>query len=160
DSDHDGLRDDLQRYVALTYSGQASTVTALNGMARMLQSALVDAGSENSSVNHANDMVRVTECLRSVRAADAGQVASSLLAQTINTEARLKAYLRFNEQLRGQAFPMKASAEWATSCGSGLTGLRGLITHLNASVCGGSDTTVFYGNGVLTTFEEAQDSLA
>src|SRR5436305_503579 len=40
DSDHDGVRDDLQRYIVLTYGGSPSTVDTLKNTAKVLQGAI------------------------------------------------------------------------------------------------------------------------
>ncbi len=165
DSDHDGVRDDLQRLIHLTYPGAASTITALEQAAKTVQSALVDAGSHGPAVDHATQMLRNFECLSAIRPGDSNAVSKRLLAAALNTEERGLAYLRYNDQLGGEAFPLKDPAEWRTSCdfpvsatadGQPLPELK-----RGKALCGvPKETTVFFVNGVFNDCEQAGESLA
>jgi hypothetical protein len=164
DSDHDGVRDDLQRLIHLTYPGAATTIAALEQTAKTLQSALVDAGSHAPAVDHATQMVRNFECLAAIRPGDADAVSKRLLAATLNTEERGLAYLRYNDQLGGEAFPLKDPADWRTSCGFPVSttadGQPFPEPEPDKALCGvPKDTTVFFVNGVFNDCDDAGKSL-
>lgn len=164
DSDRDGVRDDIQRHIHLTYPGQDTTIEALEQTAKTLQATLLDAGSPQRSVDHATQMVRNFECLAAIRPADAGQVRRSLLAAALNTEQRGLAHLRYNDQLGGEAFPLKDPAEWQTSCEftvSATADGQPLPDLENKALCGESkEATVFFVNGVFNDCDDASDSLS
>jgi|GEM_PF-1489543 len=164
DSDHNGVRDDLQRLIHLTYPGATSTIAALEQTAKTMQSALLDAGSHGPAVDHATQMVRNFECLAAIRPGDAEVVSKRLLAATLNTEERGLAYLRYNDQLGGEAFPLKDSSEWRTSCGFPVTatadGQALPEPAPDKALCGTpKDTTVFFVNGVFNDCDQAGQSL-
>jgi hypothetical protein len=161
DSDHDGVRDDLQRYIALTYAGSPATVSALRQTAKVVQSALLDNTSPGASINHATDLARALECLEATRPADAMTVHQNLVAQTLNTEQRGLAFLAFNDQLGGAVFPLAAVNDRASSCdATTAASLRslGLKIHPAAAQSCQQKATVFFGNGVWNTCCEAQVS--
>ncbi len=166
DSDHDGVRDDLQRNIALTYAGSQPTIRALRQMVKTLQSALVDSGSQSASLQHATQLSRDLECLAAMRPSDSGRVASELLAYALDTEARGRSYLAYNDRLGGEAFPLRDRTDWASSCQfAAAFNAEGQPVTQRASgekaVCGQSDkkATVLYVNGVYTVREDAQFNL-
>ena len=110
-------------------------------------------------------MLRNFECLSAIRPGDSSAVSKRLLAAALNTEERGLAYLRYNDQLGGEAFPLKDPSEWRTSCdfsvsatddGQPLPDLKS-----NKALCGvPKDTSVFFVNGVFNDCEQAGESLA
>jgi hypothetical protein len=161
DSNGDGVRDDLERYIALTYGGSPATVDALRRTAKAVQGAILDSASTNASIDHATDLARSVECLEAVRPADAIEVHERLVAQALDTEARGLAYLAANDQLGGTVYPLAPPSQWAGSCdsataadlrASGLAVRSGLVCQQPATA------TVFFGNGVWNTCEQAHGS--
>ncbi|MFY9826890.1 MAG: FG-GAP-like repeat-containing protein [Thermoanaerobaculia bacterium] len=165
DSDLDGVRDDLQRYIALTYGASPPTVDALRRTAKVIQGSILDSASSNASINHATDFARAIECLQSIRPTDANAVQEALVAEALNTEARGLAYLAFNDQLGGSSFPLSPPNQWAASCSVPATGDA---RALNSAITTGADTTscqpatatVFFGNGVFNTCSDAEAGTA
>ena len=164
DSDHDGVRDDLQRNIALTYAGSQPTISALRQMVMSLQHAILENGSETQSIENANQFVRDLECLGAVRPSDYRVVKGELLAMALNTEARGLAYLHYGDQLGGQGFSGKPPDDWASSCRFSLSGSEaGTPASSNvdaAAACPTSDkkVSVFFVNGVLNTPDDAEGS--
>jgi hypothetical protein len=102
DSDADGLRDDLQRHILLSYDDPA-TRSALTVIAKSFQSALLGAADKSASLNEAGRLQRGIECLYSFRS-DAKTTKNILMARVLNTRERSLAYLQFNHQLEGEIF--------------------------------------------------------
>ena len=160
DSDNDGLRDDLQRHIVFEHGAEPAVVEALRQGVVPLQDALMDAGSSTLAFEHANAMDRALECLSWLRPDDGADIYSELLAEAVNTEARLEAYLAHDEQLEGNIFALRSPTDWAASCDFDLSAFG--ITPpepKNADSCLGSSTTVVYGNGILSTRGNAISSL-
>jgi hypothetical protein len=119
DSDGDGVRDDIQRYIALTYPDSEQTRAALTQRAKSLQNAILNSGSQQASISNAEAANRSIECIYARRPNDAQEVDEALLAEFLNTEARTKAYLDFNDHLHGQIFPIKQPNQFISSCTEG-----------------------------------------
>jgi len=162
DSDLDGLRDDLQRYIALNYAGTPQTMAALRQGVVAVQEAILTS-TTSSALDQAVAYARSVECLHSTRPNDAGQVGLLMLAQILNTEARGLAYLTFSDRLGGEAFPAQEPSQWASSCTlSAATGAalgKRARTPKTKAACGEGDTTIYFGNGVWNDFAGAQQSL-
>jgi hypothetical protein len=116
DSDADGIRDDVQRYIAVTYSSCARTRAALTQLARAVQSALLGADSREASLAHMEQLVRATECLFSIMPDDAEEVKERLIAKIVDTETRGRAYLEFESHLGGEVFSSNELEHWPESC--------------------------------------------
>lgn len=104
DSDSDGVRDDVQRYIALTYPGSEKNRAALTQYAKSEQAALLDAGNREASIAHSREAQRAIECLFFVRPDDADSIHSDLQTKILNTKERSEAYIKANGQLGGQVF--------------------------------------------------------
>ncbi|QPJ60770.1 MAG: hypothetical protein G3M70_02240 [Candidatus Nitronauta litoralis] len=63
DSDNDGVRDDIQRYIELTYPESAKTRAALRQYAKAANDALENAEDKRTSINNAYKANRSQECL-------------------------------------------------------------------------------------------------
>lgn len=116
DSDKDGLRDDVQRYIVLTYPDDLRTQRALGQLARSIQAAVLDAESRGASESHAHRVARAIECLRLVRGEDATRAESELMRQVLDTEARGRAYLAYESQIESLFLPIRPADEWHKSC--------------------------------------------
>jgi hypothetical protein len=115
DSDNDGVRDDVQRYIVLTYPSSETTRVGLTQAAQALQSALIDADNKAAAVTDAHTVYNAIECLSYTLASHARHTFMLLLQQQVNTDTRTRAYLQYSDQLGGSSFPL--SADMRRSCG-------------------------------------------
>ncbi|PJE64720.1 MAG: hypothetical protein COU90_00395 [Candidatus Ryanbacteria bacterium CG10_big_fil_rev_8_21_14_0_10_43_42] len=105
DSDGDGVRDDIQRYIALTYLDSEKTRAALTQLALSIQDALLDADSEEMSITHAIEKNKAIACLVYTNGIDdAENIYDELLSPAMNTEKRGRAYIAYLGQISGQGF--------------------------------------------------------
>ncbi len=112
------MRDDIQRYIALTYPDSAKKRAALTQHAKVMQQALLDADDKEKSVQHGIEASSAGECLLYIF----GSVQSSRDARIdldtviLNTDERNYAYLAYNEQLGGEVFRLAPYDEISSSC--------------------------------------------
>lgn len=125
DSDRDGVRDDIQRYIAITYPNSAKTRAALTQVTKVMQNELLDANNKEKSILHAEESDRAITCLVYV----AGSVSTerqlrlALMPVALNTDARNKAYFAYDDQLGGQVFPGTPYDQRVTTCDFDVTTL-------------------------------------
>jgi hypothetical protein len=114
DSDGDGLRDEIQRYIALTYPDDTNARGALRQRALILSDALRDATSESAAVAHFEQIGRAAECLRFFKGdEEASRMSKELRAEFLNTRKRSLAYIQFDSQLGNHVFEFPAKDEVA-----------------------------------------------
>ena len=116
DSDQDGLRDDIQRYIALTYPDSQKTRTALRQFALALQKATLESPDKMSALNNTELMHRASECLWHIHSRNSIQMSDLLMTEFLNTMDRSRAYLVYNSKLGGNVFGGKDFDEYKTSC--------------------------------------------
>lgn len=119
DCDNDGLRDDIQRYIALTYPDSEKTRAALTQDAKATQAFLLDANDKAASIRHAQEASYAHDCLSYIYGigTDATRaIANRLRAQLLNTDERSRAYFIANDQLGGQSYPSVPLAERQLRC--------------------------------------------
>ena len=117
DSDQDGLRDDIQRYIALNYPDSQKTRDSLKELTLVTQKALLESHDERKSLDNADEMTRATECLLYIHPRRSGyEIDNLLLAEFLNTIERSRAYLDYNDKLGGHIFRGKRIDEYKTSC--------------------------------------------
>lgn len=118
DSDNNGIRDDIDEYVALHYSGTAQ-VDAANQAARANQSVLMADLQDPTSIRQSNQKLsRATACIYEVFGTSASsiepaEVSRDLEAISFNTAGRLKKYMEFNKALDGASWSLP---EGGSSC--------------------------------------------
>lgn len=102
DSDHDGVRDDVQRYIAIKYSDNKNVQNSLLQKARNYQILLAESHDKSFALKNAKIMSRDIECIWAVigyeGAADASKDIKSAI---LNTYERSRAYIRFSNDLAG-----------------------------------------------------------
>jgi hypothetical protein len=119
DSDNDGVRDDLQRWIGLSYRTDSELRSALAQLTRATETFLEGADKDQSAVI-AMDMARskARDCLRyragGIRTARG--IALSIRAEHLNTLVRSQAFLRADSKLSGQLFPASSPSTWSQSC--------------------------------------------
>ena len=103
DSDSDGIRDDVQRYIAQTYP-DAPTRKALTQVARPMLDGILVAETQGVALDNLTAMTRGIECAVSVRPTDSHEVLAGLREAVVNTQARFQAYLTLDAQAGGGTF--------------------------------------------------------
>jgi len=118
DSDGDGLRDDVQRYIALTYQDSEKVKASLTQQAKMMQDALLESGNKEKSIRNAEKSSNSSACLSYVFGSlEAKRAARDKLNLIIlNTDERNYAYIAYNEQLGGEVFFSVPYNERASAC--------------------------------------------
>jgi hypothetical protein len=111
DSDKDGVRDDVQRWIAINYPNSQKTRAALTQIAKAKQMILLNAA--NATKARANALVadNAAYCLTYVReqilglaGSDAYNIKGELRAIYLNTYIRTKAWLQYDSHLGGMFF--------------------------------------------------------
>ena len=120
DSDNDGVRDDIQRYIVLTYPDSAKTRAALIQVTKTKQTELLYDGSDKQALKQyaKTEGVNATYCLAAILGIeDAIATYGELRAQILNTNDRSIAYLKTDEQLSGTIFDEDIpEEEWKSKC--------------------------------------------
>jgi len=115
DSDNDGVRDDVQRWIVITYPNSQKTRTALRQMAKAMQLIIMNAS--NPAAARANSIMadKASFCIDFVRAQVLGTVITDTYkinreteAIFLNTAARTKAWLQADHYLSGMMFNIPA----------------------------------------------------
>lgn len=115
DVDGNGIRDDIDQYIARTFPDPNARAAAIQ-FATALQSSLLDASNHDDSITHATELYRSVECMGSI-AGDAGDDAlDALKAVTLNNNARTRAYLAFNEQIVGAYIRGSVGSDLTSAC--------------------------------------------
>ncbi len=114
DSDGDGIRDDIQRFIALNHPDSEKLRAALTQYTRGLQQALLVRDDKALALNAASELDRAGECLWFLLDEEAPDIKNELLARILNTVERSRAYLTYNAQLFGGIFPI--ASDLKSSC--------------------------------------------
>jgi hypothetical protein len=116
DLDGDGLRDDIQRYIILTYPNSQKTRAALRQFSFALNKAILESPDEEKALNNTEFMHRASECLWYIHSRQSINMSDSLMAEYLNTIDRSRAYLDYNSKLGGNVFRGKDFDEYESSC--------------------------------------------
>lgn len=116
DSNNDGVRDDVERYIAVQYPDSERTRAALMQLARNRQSALLNAGSKSLSIDNARVLDTALACLGYVQPDEYGDIAESVIPEIVDTEERLAAYVTYSSHLHGELFFAIPQDERRQSC--------------------------------------------
>ena len=116
DSDGDGMRDDIQRYIALTYPDSQKTRAALRQFTLALDMSILESPDEASALNNTEDIHRASECLWYIHSELSIKMSDLLMSEYLNTMERSRAYLEYNNKLGGHVFGGKDFDEYKTSC--------------------------------------------
>lgn len=111
DSDGDGVRDDLQRFIALSHPDSAKFRAVLTQYTINLQEKLINAGDPIKSLELAHQHTKDSACHQYIDSvsihSEQGRAKSprkELYAQALNTLERSRAYLDYNDHLPGHTF--------------------------------------------------------
>ena len=118
DSNTNGVRDDLERYIALTYpaTSDADTRAALTQYTKVAQGAMLDANDPVASQPHAQKLMDGVECLLFRRPNDARKLFLELQAKILNTMDRSKAYLTAQAQTAQLEVPVRDPEDLGAAC--------------------------------------------
>lgn len=116
DTDGDGVRDDIQRYIYLTYPDDKKLRLGLTYYAIEFQGVLKDADDREVCYDHAIKMDRHVECLFYLKGEEAVDICNALRAEILNTRERSIAYIRYSDNLGGRIIMGSPQKEWKDSC--------------------------------------------
>jgi hypothetical protein len=116
DSDQDGIRDDIQRYIALTYPDSQKTRAALRQATIALQKIIMESPDEERALRNTEVEARASECIWYIHPNDGSRMDDTLMAEFLNTMDRSRAYLAYNSKLGGHTFGGKDFDEYKSSC--------------------------------------------
>lgn len=116
DSDHDGLRDDVQRWIATHYPDSEKTRAALRQKAVALQTYIEDGSSTPAKTRHdAVAIDKASECLEAIRG-DFYTINRDFDAVVLNTYPRLKSYLDIDKKYGDTSGSNDRAGNWKKSC--------------------------------------------
>jgi hypothetical protein len=116
DMDHDGVRDDIQRYIYFTYIDDKKVKAALTEVAKQYQALLSNANDPDAVFENATKMARHGECLDFIVGEDAADILVSLRAEVLNTRERSIGYITYSDTLGGEIILGRPFTEWKNSC--------------------------------------------
>ena len=116
DTDGDGVRDDIQRYIYLTYPDDKKLRLGLTYYAIEFQGVLKDANDREAAYDHANKMARHGECLFYLKGRESIDICRALRAKILNTRERSIAYIKYSDNLGGRIISGAPRKEWKDSC--------------------------------------------
>jgi hypothetical protein len=119
DSDSDGVRDDVQRHIALTYPNSERTRAGLTQYAKATQAALLSANDRNreATVAHIIESFYADECLSSfLKPEDARAISDDLSVQILNTDSRSRAWITASGFFSGEVFRSTLRNQRAFRC--------------------------------------------
>ncbi|WP_423840857.1 hypothetical protein ONE56_14070 [Vibrio mytili] len=116
DSDGDGVRDDIQRFITINYIDQEAMRLVLLQTAKVNQLKLTQANDKKASRNNARLSLRAIECSMCIGGEEAFKYTNKITAMQMNTRERLKAYDLFHEQIAGAITMGRSYKEHQKSC--------------------------------------------
>ncbi|MCF6156790.1 MAG: hypothetical protein E3K36_16475 [Candidatus Brocadia sp.] len=116
DTDGDGVRDDIQRYIYFTYPNDKRLRLGLTYYAIEFQGVLKDANDREAAYEHANKMARHGECLWYLKGEESIDICNALRAEILNTRERSMAYIMYSDNLGGRVISLAPRKEWKDSC--------------------------------------------
>lgn len=103
DSDKDGVRDDIQRYIYITYPNEEKVRLALFQIARNYQELLPNSADPEISHENVKKLYCSRDCLAHIKGIrTAIRITNAMKAEILNTKKRSLAYLQFNNSLAGK----------------------------------------------------------
>ena len=119
DSDNDGVRDDIQRYIVLNNLDSAKIRAALTRYAKAMQDEILSVEKgKSASIDATYTGNRAQECiwftLGSIESGEDYRI--SLEKEMLNTPDRIATYKKYNVSLSGQSFGLTPDDQLATNC--------------------------------------------
>lgn len=116
DSDSDGVRDDIQRYIQFTYPDDNLIRSALREYAKQYQILLPTAGDREASFRNAKRLTKDGNCVYAINRPEAWNMLRELRARILNTRERSVAYIQFSDSLGGKTTYLGDSSKWINDC--------------------------------------------
>lgn len=118
DSDKDGIRDDVQRWIEQTYPASAKTRAALRQLSSDVQKSLLTTEDKAAAISSGHDLLKSLECLFFVSGNfdESVKAKTNLFDQILNTENRFKAYMKSDRHFGGQTYRLTKSSERSKLC--------------------------------------------
>lgn len=118
DANANGVRDDVEQYIAQSHPSSAKERAALTQYAKSELSALLDANDKALSIQHAEETDKAMECtFYTFPSFDSAVQSMKALDQVmLNTDARNRAYFVYNDKLGGQNFMSTPDSQRASTC--------------------------------------------
>ena len=112
DSDGDGIRDDIQRWINETYSTQPKIKMAMNQVAMGKQLSLMNVGNKEQSIIASKKSLDSNSCAYVILGLDEGAKAIRVLkAKLLNTKDRLYTEIKANANFSGQSWDLPSTPE-------------------------------------------------
>lgn len=103
DSDNDGIRDDVQRWINETYSSQPNVKLAMKQYAVAFQQKLLTVDNKEQNIRMTYLAFEASDCLEGLIGLDPGfEAANKLMAKYLNTKERLVAKKKASLNFHGE----------------------------------------------------------
>lgn len=106
DSDKDGVRDDIQRYIATEYPHSEKTRRVLTDMAKANQEFLLSADDKDKVLEATKEQSKQVSCIFYIDPQKAYQMQKELTAEILNTEERVRTWIKADAHLGGMSFSL------------------------------------------------------
>jgi hypothetical protein len=116
DSDGDGVRDDVQRYIALIYPSSAKTRSALTQLAKGYLSKIADNATLQLAQLDSEATSYGIDCLFLTLPSTATQTLLGLEGQILNTQARISAYLGADSAVTSVFYELPKGSQQLSRC--------------------------------------------
>jgi hypothetical protein len=115
DSDNDGVRDDVQRWIAVRYPTSLETRSALGDYAQALQDVLGEDDTA-TAITLTHERFRASDCIEYLTGDANGLLWRELMTLTLNTPERARAFFVKEEMFSGQVFGGLLESQLASAC--------------------------------------------
>jgi hypothetical protein len=118
DINGNGMRDDVERWIGLTYRQSLKARQALTQAYYPLQGFIIhgDRGDRDAVYDAMTALQRAGECLDYLFPEDGYRMLQELKARTVNTANRVQADRQASRMLGGGSFPGRPLSKWEESC--------------------------------------------
>ncbi|MDH5526654.1 MAG: hypothetical protein OEY97_05025 [Nitrospirota bacterium] len=117
DSDGDGVRDDVQRYIVLEVApGNEPMIRALLQKARVYQRLLLEAEDPEASRHNADRLIKATECMLYVDDVAGPRLSKKVTGKLLNTRERSLRYFQFEHHLAGATISTHMIEDYGRFC--------------------------------------------
>lgn len=116
DSNNNGVRDDLERYIGFTHPNSARIRAGLMQHAAALEGQLRAGGSQAQAMAAATQVTKGLECLNFLDPVNRRDFSTALSAQFLNTRLRVQALKVYEAHLAGKMFRGTPDAMLGTTC--------------------------------------------
>lgn len=117
DSDGDGVRDDVQRWIAESYGDSLKMKAALKQAAAVDQLKLLNALDKAKSIAASYQGFKAADCMRYLRGSnEARKLRKKVESLMLNTDARIRADIKVHANFSGQSWSPRTGAEEKLGC--------------------------------------------